>query len=84
MVGPAFFVQRAALAACGMVREELSRRELFDAVVRRDTDALEPRWTPWAHLGFNHLKLERALRERVRVVRRRTLVFSQLFVLARR
>jgi 2-polyprenyl-3-methyl-5-hydroxy-6-metoxy-1,4-benzoquinol methylase len=84
MVGPAFAAQRAALAAFGMVREELSRRELFDAVVRRNTDALEPRWTPWAHLGFNHLKLERALRERVRIVAHRSLVFSQLYVLARR
>jgi 2-polyprenyl-3-methyl-5-hydroxy-6-metoxy-1,4-benzoquinol methylase len=83
MVGPAFAVQRAALAAFGMVREDLSRRELFDAVVRRNTDALEPRWTPWAHLGFNHLKLERALRERVRIVAHRSLFFSQVYVVAR-
>lgn len=83
MVGPAFLVQRAALAAFGMLREDVSKRELFDAVVRRNTDALEPRWQSSAHLGFNHLKLERALRERVRVVEHRSLLFSQLYVLAR-
>jgi 2-polyprenyl-3-methyl-5-hydroxy-6-metoxy-1,4-benzoquinol methylase len=84
MVGPAFAVQRAVLAACGMQRESLSRKELFDAVVRRRTDALEPRWNPWAHLGFNHLKLERALAGRLRIVEHRNLVFSQLYVVARR
>ena len=84
MVGPAFLAQRAALAAAGLEREDISARELLDATVRRNTDALEPRWTPMAHMGFNHLKLERALRERVRIVRHRSLLFSQLYVLARR
>ncbi len=84
MVGPAFLVQRAALAAFRLHREPLSARELFDAGVRRDTDALEPRWTPTAHLGFNHRKLERALRDRVRILDHRSLLFSQLYVLARR
>lgn len=84
MVGPAFLVQRAALAAFGMLREDLSRRELLEAGLLRRTDALEPRWQPTAHLGFNHVKLQRALRERVRIVKHRSLLFSQLYVLARR
>jgi len=83
MVGSAFLIQRAALAAFRMDREPISKRELLDAVVRRDTDALEPRWESWRHLGFNHLKLERALRERFRILAHRNLFFSQVYVLAR-
>ena len=43
MVGISFLVQRATLRLLGMHREEIGRRNLFNAVVRRNTDALEPR-----------------------------------------
>ena len=83
MVGPAFAVQRAALAAFGLEREPLSTRELLGAVLGR-TDALEARWKAWGHLGFNHRKLERALAQRLRIVAHRNLFFTQVYVLARR
>ena len=78
-------VPRAAghAAVLGMHREEIGRRELFNAVVRRNTDALEPGWTNSAHLGFNHLKLKRHLKEGFRLVTSRSVGFTQVFVVAK-
>ncbi len=84
MVGLPFLAQRAALAAGRMHREPINARDLFNAVVRRNTDALEPRWTSEDHLGFNHRKLERHLRERFRIAEHRNLGFSQVYVVTAR
>ena len=81
MTGVPFLVQRATLRLLRMQREEIGRRDLFNAVVRRNTDALEPGWTSAAHLGFNDRKLERYLRERFRVTASRNLGFTQVFVI---
>jgi SAM-dependent methyltransferase len=86
MVGPAFLVQRAALRALGLRRERrISRGELLRAGLLWDTDALEPRWkAPSGHLGFNHVRLQRAIAERFEIVRKRHLVFQVLYVIRRR
>lgn len=84
MVGLPFLVQRLGLWALGLHREAIGRKDLANAVLRRNTDALEPAWTGNAHLGFNHLKLESRLRERFRIVDRRNLIFTQLYVVASR
>lgn len=86
MIGPAFLVQRAALRTLGLERERrLSRGELWRAVLRADTTALEERWkAPHGHLGFNHRRLEEALSRRFAVVRRRHLFFQVIYVLERR
>jgi hypothetical protein len=83
MTGVSFLVQRGALRLLGMHREAIGCRDLFNAVVRRNTDALEPVWTSAAHLGFNHLKLERYLSERFRVTTSRSTGFTQVFVITR-
>ena len=83
MVGISFLVQRATLRLLGMHREEIGRRDLFNAVVRRNTDALEPGWTNSAHLGFNHIKLKRHLKESFRLVTSRSVGFTQVFVVAK-
>ena len=84
MVGPAFLIQRATLAALRLNREPITARELFEAGVLRRTGSLEPRWTSEDHLGFNHLELERAFRDRgLPILRHRNLFFSQLYVVGR-
>ncbi len=84
MVGPAFLVQRAALRLLGLKRERLSRSELLRAGLLWDTGALEQRWkAPHGHLGFNHLRLERAMAERFTIVRKRHCFFQVLYVLRR-
>lgn len=84
MVGLGFLVQRAALRLLSLRRERrLTREELWRAVLLRETAALERRWkAPHGHLGFNHLRLERALEERFVLVRRKHLFFQVLYVLA--
>jgi 2-polyprenyl-3-methyl-5-hydroxy-6-metoxy-1,4-benzoquinol methylase len=79
MVGLAFAVQRAALAATGSLREEMSRADLAKAIVLKDTRALEPQWESHKHLGFNHRELERALRAEFAVTDKRDLVFSKVY-----
>src|SRR5690242_6878325 len=83
MVGIPFLLQRMALKLFGLEREQISRRGLFNAVVRRNTDALEPAWESHAHLGFNHKKLERFLIGKFAVLNHRNLIFSQVYVIGR-
>jgi 2-polyprenyl-3-methyl-5-hydroxy-6-metoxy-1,4-benzoquinol methylase len=83
MVGLPFLIQRAVLAGCGLIREPLDGADLLRAGVLGNTDRLEPDWGPMGHLGFNHRKLERALRSRFHVEARRNLVFSQVYMITR-
>ena len=82
MVGIPFLIQRLALAATGSIREPLSWRELLRAGVLRDTTSLEAKWDG-DHLGFNHLRLEQALRTRFRIARRSNLGFQMMYEVAR-
>ncbi len=82
MVGLPFLAQRAALAILGGWREPLSWGELLRAGLLRDTDALEQRWDG-GHLGFNHVRLERALAGRFRIDRRTNLGFQVVYELRR-
>lgn len=81
MIGLPFLIQRAVLKLRGMEREAITKRDLIAAVAHR-TDALEPDWSPNGHLGFNHVKLEQALRARFPNVQRRSLWFTQVFVVS--
>lgn len=83
MTGAALLVQRTMLAALKLHREPMTSRELWDAVVHKRTEALEPRWEHWKHLGFNERTLERHLRERFRVTAKKSLFFSQVFAVRR-
>ena len=84
MVGFPFLLQRLALARLGLHRDPLPTRDLLRAVAFRDTTRLEPGWTPETHLGFNHVRLLRVLRERMQVLRHESLFFSELFMLRQR
>jgi SAM-dependent methyltransferase len=84
MVGLPFLLQRIALSAANPHRDPIGPRQLFDSIVRKDTTALEPSWTPETHLGFNHLELLGALRERMYVLEHRSLFFEEMFLLSRK
>lgn len=79
MVGLPFALQRIGLAATGSAREPIAGRDLVRAVVLKDVDRLEPRWERHMHLGFNHRKLERAMRREFDVVGKRDLIFSKVY-----
>jgi 2-polyprenyl-3-methyl-5-hydroxy-6-metoxy-1,4-benzoquinol methylase len=84
MVGLAFLLQRIALAAGGLHRDPIGLRQLLNSIIRKDTSALEPNWTPETHLGFNHIKLLDALRERAYVLEHRSLFVEEMFLLSRK
>ncbi len=84
MVGLAFLMQRIALSAGGLHRDAIGPRDLFNAIVRKDTDALEPDWCPETHLGFNHVKLLDALRGCAYVLEHRSLFVEEMFLLSRK
>ena len=84
MVGLPFAVQRMGLAATGSAREPIATRDLVRAVVLKDVDRLEPGWERHMHLGFNHRKLERAMRRELDVVGKRDLIFSKVYAVRNR
>jgi 2-polyprenyl-3-methyl-5-hydroxy-6-metoxy-1,4-benzoquinol methylase len=79
MVGLPFAVQRLGLAATGSVREPIATGDLLRAVVLKDVDRLEPKWQRHMHLGFNHRKLERAMRREFDLAGKRDLIFSKVY-----
>ncbi|HEY8795922.1 MAG TPA: methyltransferase domain-containing protein [Gemmatimonadaceae bacterium] len=83
MVGAGFALKYLIQAGLRMHHEKLTTGELANAVFRRNTDSLEPRWSG-GHLGFNDLSLLSALKREFRVVRRRNLVFSEVLLLEQR
>jgi 2-polyprenyl-3-methyl-5-hydroxy-6-metoxy-1,4-benzoquinol methylase len=81
MVGVPFALQRIGLAATRSAREPIAARDLMRAVVLKDVDRLEPKWQRHMHLGFNHRKLERAMRREFEVVGKRDLIFSKVYAI---
>ncbi len=84
MVGLPFLLQRIALSTTNLHRDPIGPLQLFNSIVRKETTALEPNWTPETHLGFNHIKLLDALRERMYVLKHRSLFFEEMFLLSRK
>src|ERR1019366_3567939 len=84
MVGLPFLLQRIALSAANLHRDPIGPRQMFNSIVRKETSALEPDWTPETHLGFNHIKLLDALRERMYVLEHRSLFVEEMFLLSRK
>lgn len=83
MVGLSFLVKYAAQSAMRMPHEHQTFGQLMRSTFLRDTEALEPHWTG-RHNGFNHLKLERAMAERFRIVRRKNMFATAMYVIARK
>jgi 2-polyprenyl-3-methyl-5-hydroxy-6-metoxy-1,4-benzoquinol methylase len=82
MVGIFFLIQRIGLALTGSLREPISLMNLLKASFLRDTSELEKQWNG-GHLGFNHTRLERRMRDRFNVIRRRHLAFQVIYCLKR-
>ena len=82
MVGPAFLLQRLALSTLRKQREPISVPDLLAAGLFSRTERLEPEWYG-DHLGFNHRKLERHLHRRFRVLKKRNLFFTQVYLVGR-
>ena len=66
-----------------MPHEKVPLGALLRAGLLYDATPLEPLWKN-GHLGFNQVKLERLLRERFRILHRRSLPATLLWLIARR
>jgi 2-polyprenyl-3-methyl-5-hydroxy-6-metoxy-1,4-benzoquinol methylase len=79
MVGPTFLAKHLAMVATGMHVEKFTFRDLIRSGIFYDTSTVEPRWVN-GHLGFNHLTLIKALREKFDVTVHETLVSPFLII----
>lgn len=83
MVGPAFFLQRLGLCLLSSQREPISMSNLFWASFLNNTDNLERQWNG-GHLGFNHKRLATHLKKEFLILRKKDLMFQQMYVCQRR
>lgn len=84
MVGLSFLIQRIAFALLGFSREAISFKNLLKASFLYDTTELEKeKWHSKKHLGFNHLTLQKRMKEEFRIVKKRNLFFQTMFVITR-
>jgi 2-polyprenyl-3-methyl-5-hydroxy-6-metoxy-1,4-benzoquinol methylase len=82
MVGIPFLIQRLGLILTRSFLEPLAWRDFFMAVMFNNTDDLEKRWHG-GHLGFNHRKLEKRIKNCFRILRKRHLGFQVLYLLGK-
>ncbi len=80
MVGPAFLIQRLGLALVNAHRASISLAETLKAGLLYNTSELERRWEG-DHLGFNHIKLEKAMKREFRSVKKVDLPFQAVYLL---
>lgn len=80
MVGPVFLLQRIGLWALRLFREPMSLSALLKSAILYNTDELENEWDG-GHLGFNHRRLERALSQRFKIIKKKDLVFQMMYVI---
>lgn len=66
MVGPAFLAKHLVQSALRLPHEDIAWSDALRAGILRDTERIEPTWFG-GHRGFNHEKLERAMRQTFRV-----------------
>jgi 2-polyprenyl-3-methyl-5-hydroxy-6-metoxy-1,4-benzoquinol methylase len=84
MVGIPFLIQRIGFAAFGLQREKISLINLLKAGILCDTSDLEKNWEgEYAHLGFNHKKLERFMEKEFCIVKKKHLLFQVIYVIKR-
>jgi 2-polyprenyl-3-methyl-5-hydroxy-6-metoxy-1,4-benzoquinol methylase len=83
MVGIPFLVKYTVQTAMRMPHEHQSFGQLMRSSFLNDTEALEPHWDG-RHNGFNHLKLEKALTERFRIVGRKNMFATAMYVVGKR
>ena len=78
MVGPWLILKSIVQKVLRLQGDGLSLLELVRAGLLYDTSALESRWSG-GHVGFNHRKLESALRKRFHVLERRESLMSAFY-----
>ena len=83
MVGMSFLIQRLGLKLLGMYREPISITNLVKASLFNDTTDLEKKWNG-GHLGFNHEKLERHLRNEFLILEKKDIFFQVVYVIRKR
>lgn len=83
MVGPAFLIQRVGLALLGAHREPISWGDMLKAGLFCETTALEQKWDG-EHLGFNHVRLEKAMRGRFDILAKKNTIFQAVYMLRRK
>jgi 2-polyprenyl-3-methyl-5-hydroxy-6-metoxy-1,4-benzoquinol methylase len=83
MVGLPFLSQRLGFALLGASRERISLRNLLLASFLNDTSDLEKHWER-GHLGFNHRKLERRIRDKFDIVKKENIFWQVIYVLKRK
>ena len=81
MVGLPFILQRIGLRALKMWREPISLKDLIRAGIFNDTRYLEKKWEWDRHLGFNHKKLEKALKTHFRIEKKQDNFFELVWLL---
>jgi 2-polyprenyl-3-methyl-5-hydroxy-6-metoxy-1,4-benzoquinol methylase len=80
MVGPWYLLQRLGLSALGLYTEHISLKNLLKSSFLYDTDDLERSWIN-GHVGFNHLKLERCMREDFNILEKKDLLFQLIYII---
>jgi 2-polyprenyl-3-methyl-5-hydroxy-6-metoxy-1,4-benzoquinol methylase len=83
MVGPIILFKNLLQRTMFKYHDSLPPKQLLKSAFLYNTDDLEPLWEG-SHVGFNHRKLERHLRDRFNVRYRAESLISAFYVLARR
>ncbi|MEA1998643.1 MAG: hypothetical protein U9N61_04880 [Euryarchaeota archaeon] len=83
MVGIPFLIQRVGLTIFRMNRERISIKDLIRASMFSDTSNLEVQWNG-GHLGFNHKKLEKYIRNEFDILEKRSNLFQIVYVIGKR
>lgn len=83
MVGLSLLIQRVGLSLFGFQKEKVSIKALLKACFLYNTNDLEPNWNH-GHLGFNHRKLEKQLKQNFRIIATKNLLGQKMYVLAQK
>lgn len=84
MVGLTFLLQRCGLALLNIDRKPISTKNLLKSGLFNNTDELEKNWESNGHLGFNHEKLEKALYNDFRVIKKKHLLFQVVYMIRKK
>ena len=80
MIGIPFLLQWLGMFLLNQRRESISMANLLRASLFNDTTNLENQWHG-THLGFNHKKLEKALKKDFTIVRKKNIIFRVMYII---
>ena len=82
MVGMVFLLKYIVQTVTGIHRQSYTLSELLKSSFLKNTDDLEAGWNG-RHKGFNHLKLESFLNRRFQIVKKKSTLITQFYILTR-